>query len=405
MKKKMKEIFFNARAFMLVAIIAYLSGDSAIGAHYQSLRNIGIILVAIVLAIFLLLKRRIEKRGVIVYILCTVILISGMLINGDYSGFSMFAVMGIGICVANLVDFELFFRQYEKFILIISMVSILGIVWAYIDITMLKNFPEINAAGKVSNLLLTVVPVNYSHKLVRNYGIFREPAMFSIYIGLALLKGLFYNEKLPVFKCIIFLIALLLTQSMTGYIAVAFLICIWILYKKNTRQKVVVVIAGIIAITLLLCTDSFTSYVLNRMNRSGASSHSINSRIASITVNMFICGLRILTGTGAIKAQRLFIEYLPLLNYAEDLTSSNMVAYICAAFGGIFGIVFLLGLYKFGFKIMRSSIGAVAIMGFIVLLLCGEVMTYSSIIYVFIFYGWNSLGGKVKVEKSISQLC
>lgn len=377
-------------SYLAIAAIIYMSGDSAYGATYVPQMHFFLVVIFLLLVVAYLWKRKINKKMTGVYLLSCAAVTTSMIFNFDFSGFSMFLILGISLMLSDLVAFDDFYKIFENIVLLLAVCSIIGFLIHNIRPDILANFPTIKGGGgKLKNLYLTTVPIDpYAGYLHRSYGIFREPAMFGIYLGLALCRQMLFCKKMSYIRCGIYMVAIYQTKSMTAYIAFAALFIVWLLGRKIPRKKKAIFLSALIIAALLLSyKTNLVSYMMERFNRTGGSSHSINSRIASITVGLYVFLLHPLFGAGATNAQNLFISSLPKLGYDSNLTATNMTLYLMSAFGIFFGIVFIAGLIGVG---CYSGCGRTGKFGFplvVLLLLCGETMTYSCTIYVFMFYG------------------
>lgn len=393
MKNKLKRNKRNNTSilvFLWILLIIYGSGDSALGATYKSLRNILVIIKLIFIFIVNVIHGKLKLKNLLVYMVFSITVIMSMFLNFDFSGYSMFLVLGIGICVTEVIAFETFYKIFEDCVLLLSISSLIGLLIFIVDRNVLDSFSVLQGGGsELRNLYLTAVPLRYSAEEIRNYGIFREPAMFAIYIGLSLLRELFYVDKVSVGRFVIFTITMISTRSFTGYLVYGAMVFLWLSRGKWDKKKMSFVLILLIVGYYMVYHFGIVEWVQERLNRSGGSSDSINSRIASVTVNTYIFVKNFWFGAGAIRSQQLFYVYLPELGYEKTLCSTNMITYLMASYGVIFIIFFITGVYKMGFYASTKKNVRLGLCIIIFMLLCAETMTYSSIIYIFMFYGWN----------------
>lgn len=390
--------------FLWILLIMYGSGDSALGATYKTLRNILVIMELIIILIANIIHGKLKIIKFLLYLIFSVVVVISMILNFDFSGYSMFLVLGIGLCVTEVIEFERFYKVFEDCVLLLSIASLVGIFIFVTNGELLNAFSTLHGGGsELKNLYLTVVPLRYSVEEIRNYGIFREPAMFSIYIGLALLRELFYVKKMSLFRFIVFTITMISTRSFTGYLVYVTMMCLWVLRGKWDNKKKISVIILILVGYYMVYKFGIVEWAQERLNRTGGSSDSINSRIASITVNIYIFLKNFWFGAGAIKSQQLFEVYLPKLGYEKTLCSTNMVTYLMASYGVIFISLFVVGIYGVGYYANTKKYIRFGLCIIIFMLLCGETMTYSSIMYTFMFYGWSYTQNiKLKIKEKFS---
>lgn len=388
--------------YILVGAVLFFSGDSAIGANYKTARDIMIVVLFGLTLLYLLLKCHTISintlRVLMISILC--VMLSG-LVNLELSGMSLILVMGIAFFFSQSISFFRFMSVYDNWMFIITIASVIGIALQVFFPASIEVFPELWVGGSwARNLYITVIPTGYDVSTIRCYGIFREPAMYSFYLGLALLINLLYVEKKKYWRILIYLVALLLSKSITGYIACAYLFFVYVFFiNKNLKVKRL----GLCAIPLAvigLYVSGLLDYILYRFQRTGGSQHSINSRIASITVNFYTWATHPIFGAGAINSQQEFLNNLTKLGYASNLTSANMVMYLLSSFGFIFALLFLIGIYGFSKAALGSRKKCMLVLIFFCILFCGETLTYSSMPYIIMFYGWVN----INYTKSMSKL-
>ncbi len=385
MKIKIKN---QLNVLICIVLFIYFSGDSSYGATFPASMQRAIIGIAILIFLKFMKTRHLHISMAKTYFILCLVIVFGMIINREISGYSMFLIMGIAMLFTETVEFREFFEQFDNFVFFIAICSLVGFfIWKWNPEWVLQ-FPNSRVGGaEARNLYFSVIPTSFAISKYRNYGIFREPAMLTIYLGLAMLRQMFYVEKVSIPRMLVYILSFLLTRSMTGIIAGAVAFMIWFLDGKWTKSKKVICVISIIVIAYFCVTQNIGSFIMSRLNRAGADAHSINSRIASITVGMYVFLQHIPFGAGAISSSELFQKSLPLLGYDTNLTPTNMVTYLLSSFGIIFGLAFILGMWGFSLYSQRSKLTSFGIFLVVLMLLCSETMTYSCTIYIIMFYG------------------
>lgn len=375
-------------AWIVILVMIYGSGDSSLG--WIGFVRYGLIGINFMITMILCLKKkRLNAFMVKVYAVMCITVFASMVVNQDFHGYTMWIIMAIALFTEEAIEYDIFYQVFENIIFFFSICSLLGMVLWFTAPEVVLAFPEIDICR---NLIVTTIPTVYKGFTFRNFGIFREPAMFCIYLGLALTRQFFCVEKLSVKKCIVFLITIITTRSATGYIGVIFLLAAFFVLKKKSRKECgfcVLIIMGIVAANRAL---GLMSYLMNRMDPESASAYSLNSRVYSV-----VCGLMAgftdpLFGRGATKSNDVFAACVKLVDTTgEGGCWANMVTYFFASFGIVFIAVFLLGLFGMTLSYKKSRIIAFVNLIFIVLLLCGETMTYSATMFTFMMYGLRNL--------------
>lgn len=371
----------NILLYTLIIIILFSSEDCMISFHYHKVMYVNLMLALGVVGLSLFSKKHVDRKKIMSLFILFFFIIASMIFNLDFSGLSMFVILAIAFCLTEIFDSNSFYNAFENIIFFITLLAlalfvvkfITGISFGIIDEIF---YLEINPA----------LPWGY-----RLYGVFREPAMYCIYIGLALGKVVYFDKSNKWLKLITYGLSLVLTGSITGYIAVVFLLVIsYFILPHSTSWRLGCLILVITAfIFMFIKYNGFFIYLIKRFATTGSSSHSSNSRYYSVLIGGLIGLLNPIFGAGAVKSQRLF-EEIVLKMTGISLCWANMITYLFASFGFCYIVVMLYGLYGF-FSVKSKKIGMTFIIT-ICLLLCGETMTYSSIIYIFMFYGYGIRG-------------
>ncbi len=391
----------TAFSYTFLLIYIYISGDSAWGATFPILRNILIVVATMGMTVICLIYHVKVKRKSFLYffIICLIIGFSAVY-NADYSGSTVILLAFAALLFTNLLKFEKFILSFSNLIFIISLASLIGLLLYNIAPFMFDGLKSVNGGGTygLKNALITVVDTEINYRAKRNYGIFREPSVFATYIMVALYIELFRFECKRKLKIIVIVLALITTLSITGYLAFAvMLVTILLRKRKNTRAALLLAfsfLAGFIIIKNLPMEGYGTlfSYIKVRFQRNGASGHSINSRIASVFVNLYIMMINPIVGAGARKSQILFQEMLSPLGYEKGMTSANMITYIGASFGIPFFVIFTYGLFWFARYIYKKNNLESFLLGIsLCICLCGQIHHYSLFPYFIIFYGFEGI--------------
>lgn len=356
--------------------LIFSSKDTWISSHNPKWMYINMLITIGFLGLKMLYKKSINRQQLIIISVLFVLIYGSMIANFDIAGFSMFIILLIALFIEETFEFNEFYKKLENIIFIFTLVSLVGTaLW----------IGGLNESIVLLKLVYIVgndaVPWGF-----RLYGIFREPAMYCIYLGLALARCLIISENTNYFKVLIYLTTIFLTGSTTGYIATAFIMVIY-LWKRKVNFLWYIVYAGVMIIVLKWALNNgIVDYFLKKLATTGANAASSNSRYYSI-----ICGALVglqypLFGAGARRSE---VAFNSMVGYftKEYYCWANMVTYLWASFGCLFIYFFLRGI-ETALPVKKRSINICWLL-FVILLLCGETMTYSAIMYVFMLYGFK----------------
>lgn len=212
--------------------------------------------------------------------------------------------------------------------------------------------------------------------LIRNYGPFREPAVFQSFIIIALLYGLLRYKDKTLHRIIVLVLTLITTFSTTGYIAfIAVLLAIIfsdncyillklkelvilfhkkikkLILKSNMIDKVkaimILLVFSLITITFLTVLIMIFSKVMEKFF-SPSSIHSTLSRFAGFTINIKMMLNEPLWGNGILFADTNFVSLSEQM-YGISLSNTNTLFSQGARFG-IPLFIFLSSRYYLGIK-------------------------------------------------------
>lgn len=389
--KERKEIFRNIYLYLVCIFLILGSKDTWISAHDDSnmYMYIGMGSALLLLVLGVIQQKFVESGVLKIIVVLTLIVLGSMVVNSEISGYSMIIVFVLALFCVTCFSEEQFYMVFENTVFLITLLTLaLTAIW--------KVFPEseqaINFFIHLRSYDTNSVPWGF-----RLYGIFREPAMYCIYLGLALIRCLLYPERKNYMKSIIYLIAIFLTGSTTGYIATAFIILCYVFNHRKNKIVMSIFLLGIAGCLFYLTShDEIVNYFLSKISTSGANAVSSNSRYYSILGGAIVGILNPFFGAGAIGSEEAFNQTVETLA-GTTYCWANMVTYLWASFGSIFVFIFLYGLS--GIMVKRGKKYSFEFLISAVLLMCGETMTYSTIMYIFMLYGYKNLPSKIGKTK------
>jgi len=393
--KKDLEVYI---ALVSLILILFGSGDTMIAFHNAKIMYVSMILNAVILIAYLSYKKdnHVRKMSCDIVVIMLVCIIGSILINVDMHGYSQVIVLVIALLFSETIGFDIFFKVLDNVMFILSFASLIAISVCFINPNLMLMFPEshIIGTGRISfaNLGITVVPLFSSGLGIRNYGLFREPATYCIYLGLALVYQLYLVNNRSYIRIVIYLLAIISTGSATGYLATLFIIGFFLLGFKEEKFSRNERIFWLILIVIGVCVSislGLKEYLFMKVDLNGEAAESSLSRIYSIVAGI-LSGIKYpLFGAGATKCGIIFDEVC-LAIIGRTVVWANMVTYLFVAFGFPYIYIFLKGIYG-AFVTSVKKLNAIIIFLFICLLLCGEMMTYSSLMYVLMLYGYKNI--------------
>ena len=198
-------------------------------------------------------------------VMCGCVIFSGI-INSDLrlGVFYKCFILMLSLVIASKLRYNEYSKAFTDIIVVIATISVVFMSIATISLSLLSFAPVYTniADQPFYNFLVFLVPTDVEH--LRNYGFFREPGVFQMYLIMALIFNTYSTNNFKLKYFIILSIALVFTYSTTGFIAYGvFLIVFFLQSKKNRIAKSIlrkITLLLIVSITFLsLKTDLLSS--------------------------------------------------------------------------------------------------------------------------------------------------
>lgn len=170
--------------------------------------------------------------------MCGLVLFSAF-INDDFRAGNLYkcVILILAYEIAYQVDFNDFAYWFEKIMFVLAFASLAGMMAGMFAKPILSILPEFtNSAGMVfHNAFLFLSPIQ--NGIVRNYGIFREPGVYQMFLIMAILMYLYRYDEIKNYKLIIYITAIIFTYSTTGYIALALVLILYTIKEGVSIQN------------------------------------------------------------------------------------------------------------------------------------------------------------------------
>ena len=335
----------------LVVFIAVLG----MGSLYFQVLHMPLMAVMEVVAagILLLGDFNISKRNFVGYFTITLFFLLTSIVNlknGFYvNDLIIWCVNAFFIIVMQShMTFESFKQKFVRIMVLEAIVSLICFFWA----DMLGNslplmFISRNAAnGYYMTPYFTLgwynIPVFH-----RNAGMYNEPGAHQIFLNFALLFLLSDNDYLGLTKkkytlsLLILIIAVLTTQSTTGYMCLLIVFTAVIMKKTEGKKNTKLKIAVIIAIAILAFIESLTGVVETKLSGISTGQGSGLTRFNDTYYGYFIALSKPLLGHGVFMANQ-----KEILNAYGIINISNGMASFAIRAGLVFVAIFLIMIYN-----------------------------------------------------------
>ena len=403
MTQKTFELKLNRSSLnmLLVIIVIVVSDDTLLfgtnrNSTFETLKYIILIGTLIILSASLLKIlniRQISYARVSYVILCILVLLSGIINEDLRTGyFYKCIILILSFKITEKMSLQDFAQKFEKVIFVLAFVSMICTLIAEVNLAIFSVFPVFFNSANTSfyNMGLYMVPT--SAQLLRNYGIFREPGVYQMFLMIALLFHLYFSDELKKSHIVVFISSIVLTFSTTGYIALAFFLVLFLIKKNESftdnKKKYFIVLLMIVGIIYMITqTDLLSSNGMVFDKLSNTKRTTTIARMSSIFVNLEIWKKSPIFGAGLISVSEMFPSLTYQL-YGKAIThNTNTLLCELSTYGVIYTAVLIYGYVKFSKAMSEKFMERLMILLIVFILSCGEKMTFSPIIYILMFYG------------------
>lgn len=384
--------------FLLCSFLIFISNDTFfygtnINDFWCSVPRYASILVVIILLI-IALKYHFNKfiKFLPILLISEFLYLSSCLINQDtitFTGIYMiFIAMAFLICIC--IDFSLFFKNFEKIIYFIAIVSIIFEIFSYLAPSIIIQLPTYSNIQDVKFIYIGIWGLDLrtlGSSFIRSTSIFWEPGVFSIYLNLALLFCLFIEKKNIAKKIFIYGIALFFTFSTAGYIVYLYLLMGYVIFGDNYKYRIGFLIMIIVIITLVLVFNSSSIYDIVFSKLNNIKEGTTIARLGSFIVSFRLMLKYPIFGVGQGNLVELFKQEMIAVFGIPSNDYTNGFLYYYVVYGILFGVISTVGLFKFSFNFGSNNIiKKLYFLIFFIFLFIAEHLL-SSLPFILIFYG------------------
>ena len=416
----------NGPLFLLILLIVFFSNDTTLFGSNMNTSFVSwgfiaeaVLLLAVVVAFYIHNNCKIafHTRPLALLALLVWSISMTVIVNRDCrGGYAIVVFMScLGFFMTQAIPRRAFAEAYTEVMKFYAACSIFGRI-----ITDL--FPAIRHAGFIVKRSTGQVFhhfILYARSIEdiggrRNYSIFREPGVFQIYliiaiiISIALLDG--KKEKRDLWGVLILVVAVLLTQSTTGYMSLAFVGFFFFIRERRSQNrtiKPVVIVAETALLGACACIsivwleqllEIFYHVALEKFDSSSPKFISSITRIASFGANLKIWFLNPVFGVGITKKDLIYNNLVySMYGYRVD-SDTNTILSGLSQFGIVIGAIDFFGIIGFSRCSGKINLERIVIFLIAAFLLSSEYLVFSALFNVLLWYG-------VSVLFPVSQKC
>lgn len=260
----------TAYMYLYIFLMLLLCRDSLVSTTILGFPKSFFLTLIISIPNFIIFIKKIKAEGlksyrVYIFIILVLSIILTMIIKSDYQlyNFSLLVFIFIGFVVSYVYEYKEFIKVFINIMIFISMYSLITTyLFKPLIIHTGINFPTIiNSVNNVFyNFIFSFALTAESY--IRNFGFFREPGVYQVFIILALIfltfvKNIKIKSRKKIIYTLIFTVTILSTFSTTGIILLALFFTTYIvklIRDGKMNRKVFIIITTITIICILILT-------------------------------------------------------------------------------------------------------------------------------------------------------
>lgn len=336
------------------------------------------------------------------YITSVAVFIMASLANHELLNYMVIRVlvMTVGFLFATQYSFDDFAEAFERFVYFVCICSFPMTVLSFLAPKVIHFLPVVYARySKAYTYGLCGIISEFDGTLiVRATGIFREPGVFQIFINVALMFELLYRKEIRCKLVWVYVITLLTTFSTAGYVVGILIFSVYCLFipKEQGWKEHYLILFFVVAIPIVLFilfgeNTALWQTVFGKVKDGVGSNGSMAVRLSGIITSIEIALDYPLHGIGIQSMSKYYLAYTTkssFFKWGNDQYANTLFCQF-SCHGIPFGTLFLVGTYKFRKWISENRIVGISIFLIIALLYMDEILQYSALPYIIMFYGYG----------------
>lgn len=366
--------------YIITFAILILSNDTLFGGVLLGIEKSTVILVVLSIPMYIIFlkNRRINKDIIVVWVLIFLILLT-IVFNNEFRGFHTYMIFSI-ITAYIYCKVYSFTQMKENYLKVMTFLCLYSLITTYFIKYLGLGIPKVTNTANVTLYNFVFSYAIPTSNYIRNFGIFREPGVYQIFISLAMIFEIFNNKNINKKKLILFTVTMFSTFSTVGFVNLFIIYAIYFIINiKNIKMNkkwiynvMSLGIVSIIAITMLMKNKVIQSNIETAFAKiENTESFTVNNaRWESITYLLPKVFDKPWCGNGC----SFFIQELKI--------NTNTIISIFVIYGLPFGIIYILLIYNFCTKVTQNTITQIGIFLILFFSLCCQYMPYNIFLWV-----------------------
>lgn len=343
----------------------------------------------LILVVIVAKNPRFKMKNVRFTVFLLAMMLMTMLTAGIYFDLDVAAILNLlfALVIISSYSEEVFAYWYCKIMGFLACCSLVGFTIYYVARGVLNAFPQVvwHAGIRFANMIVTLVPLTMEDYF-RNWGIFREPGFYSVFLIIALVFELFSLQKPKKAIVYIEIVSLVTTFSTMGIVALILVLAAYILDRKDvyTDKKwkkrliaAVIVILCVVGLWMLFTSDGQLMFarIFGKVWYEKSTNVSYINRQLGIKRAVSIFENNVLFGGGYISVVGGEIDFTELLWFA--------------IYGVLFGIVCNLYYLIYPLKYGKSRMSKLLLMVTFFVIAYSQSIETSMLTFIILLYSFD----------------
>lgn len=398
-KSKSKKI--NVFLIILIFMLIYFSHDTVLfgtnnDSNFFLIANV--ILVSLLLAfLFYVIVREIKINFKIftIYVFLVIATLVTMFFSykTDFKYFYIIVLMTLVFFMTQIFTMDEFLISYLIVILFLSVFSLITFLFSKANMDFIYNFPIIisQSGFKFYYLGFANVLQKLEYLSIRNYGIFREPGVYAVFLNLGLIFAKkIKNEKQMILVLVILVFTIISTFSTGGVLVMGGILLTYFIDARFKNKYYFLIPIFIFLLFFILLNKTIFDITFSKLFSWNSSTF---ARVGSIFLNLQITTRNLfsaLFGSGFDFVESFFIDGLSN-GYGIVIHNTNTFFKMMSVFGIPYMIIILYGTTRFILKISNKSKLSKVLTVFLVFLIFSNAdLIFNSITYFLVLFGLNT---------------
>ena len=373
----------NLIEYIIIIMCIVCSG----AVFFQNNNRIILIITTLGILLFYFIKYKninqmLQKNKIIKYFI--ILYLFSSLIHFFVNESSFFGELGkiiqllMAVLICNIIKPEKFLKKYNTILYGLAFLSIIFYLIPFIFPDFPKLFPIITdyAGSKFHNAFVFCYPT-YIGRFYRNQSIFWESGAFQAFLNISIFLELFIiKDKKSKKHLFIFIIALLLTKSTTGFIIFIILILAKLIEFKTFNEKIKKALILSLPIVIIMFAIFILPVIFNKFSQDSLGYISFVRRTNDMFIDIKILLVNLTNFLFGVGEYQYIIKFTELLNETgigvySVASSSNSITAFAAQYGVITAVPIYL-LYIKGICSIKKIHVIFALLALIILCLISE---------------------------------